>query len=189
MSIQNRFINVALGKSRYSIYFLFLLMIIAPIALFTDYKWLDAIAWLMLITLGLFILATGLILRSLAIESVHWPKTLAKLTSSSLTYTTKNSGSRSYAPIIHYEFTVSDVKYSGSSIDFSHNYSSKTIAQKKLDTLRKMRPFQVYYQPKDPNNNVIYPGKTSTQSIRIIIGALLIILPLLLSLQIIELSS
>ena len=170
MSIKRDFINIAMGKSRYSLYFLFALMFVAPIAFFTEWGWLDIIAWLMLITLGVFIFITGILMHTLAKDSVNWPKTPAKLTSSTLHYITSNSGTKRYRPVATYSFTHAGNEFQGSTVNFDASYTSKQTAEQLLEQIRNCQPFYVHYQVQDPNHNVIYPGNHAVQWIRIVLG-------------------
>lgn len=162
--------SIATGRHRYGIYFLLIFMFVGPAALFTDYTWLDAIAWFMLITLGIFILITGVVTLKEAKDSVNWPTVTSELSSASLTFSTGNSGVKSYAPVIKCKFDLDGSTYTGTEYDFSASYTSKDKAQNKIDLVKKMTPLVVYYKPSDPKISVIHPGVHSTHYLRLIIG-------------------
>jgi len=171
------FVDIVTGRNKYSIYFLLIFMGIAPVAVFTDYPLLSGIAWIMLMTLGFFIICTGIITRQEAKDSYDWPKEKAHSLKCSLNYTT-NNGVKRYIPVIRCKFNVGNKEYNGAEFDFSASYTNKDIANAKLDLVKNMMPLMVYYKPSDPAINVINPGVHTTHYLRFICGALMIILPI-----------
>ncbi|WP_156029438.1 hypothetical protein [Shewanella colwelliana] len=93
------FMLIATGRSIYSTYFLLVLMVVAPAAVFTEYLWLDSLAWLMLIIIGVFVAITGLVTLKDGLQSAQWPRVEARVKNCSLTWRT-NRGTKSYAPKI-----------------------------------------------------------------------------------------
>ena len=172
------FMKIATGRSAYSISFLLIFMVVAPFALFTDYKWLDTIAWLMTTILGLFIFITGFVTIKEAKNSHKWPKVEARLISASLTWHT-TEGQKRYAPKIHCKFHVGNCEYSGTEYDFSASYTNKLKAEEKLKLVKTMKPLWVFYKPEEPSVNVIQPGIHSVHFVRVIIGAAGMIVALL----------
>ena len=182
--------KIATGRSKYSTYFLLVFMCVAPLAVFTSYEWLDGIAWIMLIILGGFIFITGIVTRKEATDSNNWPKVEAKLLSTSLTYTSSGSGgtSKRYAPVIKCKFNVDGAEYKGVEYDFSASYTSKDKAEDKVNLIKQMKPLLIHYNPSAPEINVINPGIHTTHYIRIIIGLITVIIPILIWNGIIELK-
>lgn len=173
------FTEIATGRNKYSIYFLLIFMCVAPVAIFTHYILLDAIAWIMLIVLGFFIFVTGIVTRQEAKDSYHWPRQEAHSLRCSLNYMT-NNGVKSYIPVIRCKFNVNGKEYQGTEYDFSASYTSKDNANEKLNSVKSMTPLLVYYKPSDPTINVINPGIHSTHYIRFILGALMVVMPILI---------
>ncbi|TQV87022.1 DUF3592 domain-containing protein [Aliikangiella coralliicola] len=168
--MSSSFVKIVTGRSVYSISFLLIFMLVAPLAFFTEYEWLDSVAWCMATILGFFIFATGVITLKEAKDSPTWPKAEARLISSSLTWHTSN-GSKRYAPKIHCQFRVGEQDYSGTEYDFSASYTKKSEAEEKLKLVKAMQPFWVFYKPGDPSVNVIQPGIHSVHFARMVIGA------------------
>ena len=154
-------------------------MCIAPLAVFINNTILDGIAWIMLITLGIFIIITGFVTLQEAKESSNWPKVKAN----NFKYALKshsNDGARRYIPAIQCTFYVEGAKYSGTEYDFSSTYTSKEEANEKLNSVRAMDPVFIYYKPSDPAVNVINPGVHSVPYVRIILGFLMVVIPILI---------
>ena len=172
------FIDIAMGRSRYSLYFLLIFMVVAPTAFFTDFIWLDHIAWLMLVILGVFISITGVITHQEALASANWPRVPAWLISASLKYNSTCSGGRAYAPDIKCDFQVDGTTYKGTEYDLSASYGLKSIAEDKVKEV-KQKPLYIYYKPTQPEINVIHPGVRYSHYVRTIVGLLTIILPIL----------
>ncbi|MCL6415726.1 DUF3592 domain-containing protein [Aestuariirhabdus sp. Z084] len=166
----NGLMSIATGRSIYSTYFLIVFMIVAPAAVFTPYQWLDAIAWFLLIVLGVFILITGLITWQDAARSVRWPKIEAKLLGCSLEWRT-SKGSKRYTPNIRCQFTINGKTYSGTEYDFSASATDKKKSQAIIDNIQSSTSVAIYYKPSDPSVNVIHPGTHLVHYLRIIIGS------------------
>ncbi|WP_111979763.1 DUF3592 domain-containing protein [Algibacillus agarilyticus] len=171
-------IDTARGRTKYSTYFLLIVMLIIPTAFFTHYEWLNGLAWLLLITLGAFIFITGLYTRQESINSVNWPKAEAYGLSCSLNYINPNS--KKYIPVIKCKFMVKGVEYTGAEYDFSARYTLKDEADEKINCVKAMEPLFVYYKPSDPTISVIKPGVHSIPYIRLIFGVLMVIMPILI---------
>jgi hypothetical protein len=185
--MKERFLQIALGKSHYSTLFLVCYMVIAPLAFFTDSILLEYLAWFMTIVLGLFIFITGWVTLKHAKQSHQWPLAQGKWLSGSLTQRSSN-GSFRYITNIHIKFQVAGKEYKGTQYDFSDSYESKNTAQKKLDEIKNMHPLWIRYNPNDPADNVIHPGVHFVHSIRLIIGTLAMIVPVLIMLDYIRFS-
>ncbi|MCI2282465.1 DUF3592 domain-containing protein [Colwellia sp. MSW7] len=162
-------------------------MCVAPAAMFTNNAFLDSIAWVMLIILGVFIFITGIVTRKEAIDSHNWPKVEAKLLRASLKSTSSGSGGRSYTPDIKCKFIVGGSEFKGTEYDLSAGYGSKAKAEDKINLVKQMNPLFIHYKPSAPEINVINPGIHFTHYIRIIIGIVTVIFPLLIWSGIIEL--
>ena len=162
-------LNVATGRHIYATYFLLTFMVVAPTAFFTDYVWLDHIAWCMLIILGVFIFITGVVTLHEGRASHKWPMAAAELQSAGLK-SQSNKGSVSYAPRIQCLFKVHGKSYNGTEYDFSASFTRKEKAQAKVDEVKAMRPLVVHYKPADPTINVIRPGVHFVHYIRLILG-------------------
>ncbi len=176
--MSNLIINIATGRNKISIYFLVIFMFLAPVAVFTNYKLLDAIAWIMLIILGIFIVITGFVTLQEAKESIDWPKAEANNLECSLKSTT-NNGVTSYAPHIQCKFNVDGKEYSGTEFDFSSTYTTENEANNKLDAVKAMNPLIIYYKPSTPSINVINPGVYSVPYVRVVLGFLMVVMPIL----------
>jgi hypothetical protein len=174
------FMKIATGRSIYSTYFLLVFMCVAPVAVFTDNKLLDSIAWIMLITLGVFIFITGIVTRKEAIDSKNWPKVEATLLSTTVKSNSGESGGKTYAPDIRCKFTVGGSEYKGTEYDLSASYGSKNKAEDKINLIKQMKPLFLHYKPSNPEINVINPGIHFTHYIRIIIGIVTVVIPLLI---------
>ncbi len=174
-SFLDAFLRIATGRSIYSTYFLVVLMIVAPAAFFTDYIWLDNLAWLMLVIIGFFVLITGFVTRSDAAKSFRWPRVEAKLKNASFNMHSSN-GSIKYSPKINCTFKVKGKEYNGTEYDFSASYTSKEKAQEKNEKIKAMSPLLVHYKPEDPSISVIYPGTHFVHYLRVITGSATIII-------------
>ena len=91
-----------------------------------------------------------------------------------------NNNVRSYIPVIKCKFNVGDNEYEGAEYDFSASYTSKDVANKKLDSVKNITPLMVYYKPSDPAINVINPRVYSVFYFRFIIGAMMVVMPILI---------
>lgn len=178
-------LNMALGKNHYATLFLIVFMVVAPSAIFTDYKWLDYVGWLMTIVLGLFVFITGCVTLNDAKQSHQWPMAQGKWLSGSLSQHSSN-GSIKYAPNIRIQFKVAEKVYDGTQYDFSASYGRKELAQKKLEEVKNMHPLWVRYKPNDPTINVIHPGVHFVHSIRLIFGVIAMIIPILALIGVIQ---
>ena len=176
-----------IGRSLYSTLYLVVFMVVAPAAVFTDYEWLDGLAWGMLIFLGVLVFIAGIIVRQEAANSHHWPTVEAKLISCSM-IATIGKDHKAYMPNVKCSFQLDGREYSGTEYDFSSAYTRKDIAQKKVDTLRKRDTLLVHYKPTDPTVNVIHPGVHYTHYIRVIVGIGMVVVPVLILLGYIELA-
>ena len=173
------FVEIVTGRNKISICFLLIFMFLAPVAFFTNYPILNGITWIMLIILGFFIFTTGIITRKEAKDSYNWPKEKAHSLRCSLNYTTNNNV-KSYIPVIKWKFNVGDKEYEGAEYDFSASYTSKDVANEKLDSVKSMMPLMVYYKPSDPSINVINPGVYTVDYVRFILGAMMVVMPILI---------
>lgn len=185
--MKERFLQIALGKSHYSTLFLVCYMVVAPSAFFTDYLVLEYLAWFMTIVLGLFIFITGWVTLLHAKQSHHWPVAQGKWLSGSLIQRSSN-GSLRYTPKIRIQFSVAGETFNGTQYDFSASYNSKEVAQRKLDEIKKMHPLWIRYHPNDPSENVIHPGVHLVHYVRLIMGILAMIVPILIMLGYIRFS-
>lgn len=165
-----KFLEIATGRSIYGVYFLLLFMIVAPSAVFTDYVWLDSLAWAMTIILGFFIFVTGIVTWQEGKESYRWPQANAKLISTGLKQYRGSKGGVSYAPKINCKFMVDGIRYSGTEYDFSGSYSAKAKAEKKTAEIENLNTLLVHYKPDDPSINVIYPGIHFVVYLRLLLG-------------------
>jgi len=168
------FLKIATGRSHYAIIFLLIAMFVFPAAVFTDYAWLDALGWLLLFILGLFIFITGWVTLSEARRSFRWPRADAELISCSLRWHTSD-GSKRYSPHIKCRFTVKGEVYQGTEFDFSAEYLSKQKAEAILDQVREMKPLLVHYKPEDPAINVIKPGIHFVHCLRLLLGSAMMV--------------
>tara|TARA_Y100001960_G_scaffold333722_1_gene440533 strand:+ start:6056 stop:6544 length:489 start_codon:yes stop_codon:yes gene_type:complete len=144
-------------------------MVVAPLAVFTDYIWLDKVGLVMLAVLGFFIIFTGYYGRKEAKASLTWPMANGILERASLKYHRSNN-STSYAPDIKVAFEVLGKEYTCITYDFSSSYTRKDIAQAKIDELKQQQNIIVYYNPEDPTVNVHKPGVHITHFILMVIG-------------------
>lgn len=168
------FKNIATGRSIYSTYFLLIFMVVAPTAFFTDWGWLDHIAFGMLDTLGFFILITGFVTLSEGYKSKYWPKVAAYNVRYSLTFTMNNSSKR-YMPSVKCNYNVNGKKYAGTEYDFSSSYESKDASKKKVEELKQKGDLFVHYKPNEPNISVVYPGIHFVHFLRLILGVITIV--------------
>ena len=173
------FVEIVTGRNKFSICFFLIFIFLAPIAFFTNYLILNGLAWIILMILGFFIFTTGIITRKEAKDSYNWPKEKAHSLRCSLNYITNNNV-KSYIPVIKCKFNVGDKEYEGVEYDFSASYTSKAVANEKLDSVKSMAPFMVYYKPSDPAISVINPGVYSVHYFRYIIGAMMVVMPILI---------
>lgn len=181
----NKFLKIATGRTHHATFFLLVLMCVLPTAFFTDWKWLDHIAWLMLIILGVLIFITGLSTLSDGRQSKYWPTAWAYNIHCSLNYRTSN-GTKRYTPNIKCAFKVDNTEYTGTLYDFSSEYVSKEVAQQKIDEIKAKSELYIYYKPTDPEINVINPGIRFVHFLRILCGLATVILASLFWLGIIE---
>lgn len=172
------FMLIATGRSIYSTYFLLVLMVVAPAAVFTEYLWLDSLAWLMLIIIGVFVAITGLVTLKDGLQSAQWPRVEARVKNCSLTWRT-NRGTKSYAPKISCQFRVKGQEFTGTQFDFSASYTSKDKAQALLDSVSSQRTLVIHYKPSDPAINVIHPGVCFVHYVRIIVGVVAVVVAVL----------
>lgn len=172
----DKFLKIAAGRSHYSTLFLIVFMFVAPAAMFTQYSWLDVTGWIMTIILGIFIFITGLISWQEGRASHRWPKAEVKLKSASLQTHSGSKGGMSYSPKIICTFLINGQEVTGTEYDFSASYTSKSVAKKKVDEVKSMKPLLVHYKPEDPSINVIHPGIHFVAFLRILIGLAAVII-------------
>lgn len=183
MNAYKIFMAIAVGRSKYSTFFLLVFMVVAPAAVFIRNDTLEFIAWLMLCILGLFVTISGIITFKEAQDSHLWPKALANVKKIHLSRASSNN---LYAPVIECTFEVDGKTYNGTLYDFSSSCSSKSSAEQKLEEIQEIAStLMVYYKPSEPSINVIKPGVKLVHYLRLLIGPIMMIIAILSHLNII----
>jgi len=177
--VADSFLDIATGRSTKVYWFFIPFMFVVPVAVFTDYVWLDHIGWAMTLIMGFFIFITGIVTLQEARASKTWPQTIAKLKSASLGYRSGSKGGLLYYPVVKVEFKVDGQSYSGTEYDFSASAEQKYKAEQKLQEIKQAHPLWIYYNPNDPAMNVIHPGVSLVHFLRLILGlGIMVIVPL-----------
>ncbi|MBY0449122.1 MAG: DUF3592 domain-containing protein [Cyanobacteria bacterium] len=116
---------------------------------------------------SLWIAIPGWIEFQEAEASKHWPSVSAKMIVSRLTQEKHCPRADRpcyfvYRPHFTYQYTVNNISYWNSRIDFGSppDYTDKGLADKRLNEYGVGSKLMVYYDPKNPQNAVMVPGRT-----------------------------
>lgn len=94
-------------------------------------------------------------------ESQHFVSTTGTVTYSQVRTHHGSKGGVSYSADIEYNYTVSGLMYSGDRLRFSHVSSSGEVdAFNMVNAHPAGSPVQVYYDPNNPNESLLFPGIT-----------------------------
>lgn len=152
-------------------------------------------ALVMTCLLGVILIIVGIATSIEAIQSHSWLTARAKLTKHDLKISINPNGTshrnrKTYKPVVSYQFKVGDRNYIGSNYDFSDFSGSKISAKRKIESLRLQLDeegyIRIYYKPSDPEINVIYPGIHLIHGVRLVLGLMFMLVPLLTLLGIIQ---
>lgn len=117
------------------------------------------IFFIIFLAIGLFIGKVGWELFEKSGNSGLWPATQGIVIDSHIE-TSRSDGTTMYSAEVLYEYSVSGKKYSSNSIDFSETSSSAaSYANKIVDKYPKESVLSVYYNPSDPYEAVLEPGR------------------------------
>lgn len=139
------------------------------------YQTKEAIAGSLVMTffLGILIAVYAIASSNKAYQSKSWCLAKMNLVNCYVRKDRSQTG-KVYKPIVKYEFWVNDQRYTGKNIDFSQTGKSKKKAYKIIKSLNKRAEnLRVYYNPKNPQVNVIEPGLYSIQIRKFIFGSAL----------------
>ena len=176
--------EIAEGKSIASTYFLLLCMVVWPTAFFTDWIWLDSIAWGLLQILGVFIFWTGYVTLQTALKSKKWPKVDGVL-EKAFVHSVRRNNANHYAPKVVYLYEVEGDVFRGETYDFSASTGGKVSAEKQLARATEQDPLQVHYDPIHPSESVLFPGPRLVHYLRLLLGPAMFVVSLLSQLEVI----
>ncbi len=101
--------------------------------------------------------------------SLNWPSTIGKIVSTTVVEerpvgTSTGSGTRrtDYRPVVQYSYSVNGQNYSAGHRRFNDDliaYGSTEKAEAAIEKYRVGQTVQVYYDPANPRNAVLEPGK------------------------------
>lgn len=143
-------------------------------------------AMTMLIVTGCFLLFSlmvwrgGLRGRRTAESSRNWPTVRGKVTASNV----EKGWKTLYVPRVFYKFSVGGVEYTSTMISFANDHIRKEAAEKTRDSYSVGKDVLVYYNPDNPEQAVLVPGRTRggiTGGLFLTIIALLFHIPVLLN--------
>lgn len=170
-------LNIATGRSIYSTWFFILWSFSIPFAFIFRPPWLILYAWAGALVMGLFILVTGIVTLTEARASHNWPKTRAENLKLGVQRRHGSRGGALYTPNIQCQFNVGNESFRGTRLDFGDRWSSEAWARQKVTELEQRKDcLQLYYNPKDPNLNVIYPGVRFVHYLRIWLGMIVLVI-------------
>ena len=116
---------------------------------------------------AIFIISSWMIYTNFSVPMVEeaslsetWPTTTGIITNSDIRQT-ESDGTKMYAAVINYDFTVDNKSYSGDRITLtSGNSSTSSIREvkKELQAYPTGANVKVYYDPELPNNAILEPG-------------------------------
>jgi hypothetical protein len=92
-----------------------------------------------------------------------------------------------YGADVSYEFVVNDRKYKGDKVTISEvSTSSRSRAKKIVDRYPKRKKIPVFYDPSDPEKNVLEPGLSGGSWLLPGMGLVFTLIPLLILISIIK---
>ena len=145
---------------------------------------------LILFGVSAWLLMPGVREFNLARASQRWPSVPGKVISTNVIYqapmnTDMDSSSRaSYRPVIEYAYAVNGVSYRANHRVFGDEsvvYGTFSRAKAIVDDYPPERGVQVYYDPEDPKNAVLEPGKIDNVVMALVAGVVCLALGLLLA--------
>ena len=168
-------LDIALGKSIYTVYFFVVLAISIVLALYLESVLAINIALVLVCVFGVFTSVSAVVSTNEAIESLGWPNASAKLVSCRVaTFSTlKFNGSKtqSSSPGVQYSFEVGGQTYTGNSyILGQRTYSEREVEKIISDVKSKGDSLLVSYDPADPSMNVLKPGINEVHYVRALVG-------------------
>lgn len=126
-----------------------------------------------------------------ALASKNWPSVPGKIVSANVIYspppnTDMDSGVRrgTYRPVLEYDYAVSGKSYRANHRVFgdeSISYGTASRAEAVIGDYPPERAVQVYYDPTDPGNAVLLPGRTGAVVQALVAGVICLAIGLLLA--------
>ncbi len=165
-------LNIALGKSIYTLYFFIVMAVSIALALLLKNILIINFSLVLVCILGVFIMISAVVSTSEAVESLKWPKVNAKLGISKVsTHSVGNIGSESYYPTVQYSFEIDGQNYSGNTYTLGERTYSRPAVEKIIQTVQSHKDtLAISYNPTDPSINVVKPGINGVHYIRALVG-------------------
>lgn len=157
-----------------------------------DHSTFKALFYLMLgmgMSLALIPIGAMTISRARAsMASTEWPQATAYMIDGSITSRMKRSGRYSsrkvFTPHLSYRFMVDGHSYVGKQLSYGEDdFSSEAEAQAVLIRYAPGSEHPVYYDPEDPEENVLQPGSTASNWMMFIFPAIFLAGPVLVVLH------
>ncbi|VAW97397.1 hypothetical protein MNBD_GAMMA21-2503 [hydrothermal vent metagenome] len=168
-------LNIALGKSVYTVYFFIIMTAAIILAYYFESKLTINLALSLVSILGIFIIISAVVSSSEAVDSSGWPKIKAKLGICKVSVSglsVGNTGATTYQPTIQYSFDVNNQTYYGNSyILGERTYNRPAVVRIINDIKSNKDDFTISYNPVDPSMNVVKPGLNAVHYIRALVGA------------------
>jgi hypothetical protein len=162
-------LDIALGKSVYTICFLAVTVCSVVLALKLENEIATTVALILVGIFGVFIIVTAVVTTNEAIESLRWPKVNATL---GICKVSGGIGIHDlYYPSVNYSFEIDGQVFHGNTyILGDQTYSRSTVEDMIAEILSNKDSFMVSYNPSDPSMNVVKPGINSVHYVRALTG-------------------
>ena len=170
--------QILLGKSCGSALFLLFASIVFPWAVIGRGDAIVSVAWVTLFVLGFMIFYTGVHGSRLAFASRKWSRNMAKVISVGHE-TQLHKGKQRYRPKITYSFTFGGISYTGDTLDFSTDYTSRARSDAWAARLVSGDHVMISVDAGNPDRNVIEPGIRLVQWVQLLAGLAGMAVPLL----------
>jgi len=165
-------LNIALGKSVYTVYFMLAMAASIMSAVYLESILAINVALVFVSIFGVFIIISALFSTNEAIESLSWPKVNAELGVCKVsTHSVGNIGSESYYPTIQYSFDVDGKTYHGNNYSWGERTYSRSIVEKIINNIQSNKDnFRISYNPNNPTMSVLRPGINEVHYVRALVG-------------------
>jgi hypothetical protein len=164
-------LDIALGKSIYTIYFFVVLTISIIVALYLETELAINIALALVCVFGIFIIVSAVVSGNEAIESLGWPKTRAKLGICKVSTHGSGRGLDGYCPGVQYSLEVDGQTYNGNRYVLGERSYGRDAVEIMISDIESKRDnLLVSYDPADPSVNVIKPGINEVHYVSALVG-------------------
>jgi hypothetical protein len=143
-------------------------------------KWFLRIFLSIFLIVGIGMIVFGVSNIRTAKDSETWPSKEGVILKSKISVNTSDDGT-TYGADVSYEFRVGDMKYKGDKVTISEvSTSNRSRAKKIVKRYRKGSEVPVFYDPNDPERNVLEPGLSGGSWLLPGIGLAFLIIPLII---------